>query len=388
MPNEKGTRRGDGEGHYFPRRYPVGHPRAGRVKLYCWRRSVGQARYQATAKTHRELMSRVEVLQQQIAAHDAPNPGSGKTTVTQYARNWLATLDKTPRTVASYTNFVERHLVPALGDRLLREVSAPIIRNFLAAQRAKGLAATTLALHATLLAMILNLAANEQFPVPKAALRAIKRPSLKKGGKPALTPAQVELLLALEGDPLTPLWALLVFAGLRLSEALGLRWSDFRDPGVWRVIDLVRQLDPDATFATYTFPELKSERSRRTIVLPPRAAAHLIRHRAVQNAERLAATAWVDEGLVVATLVGTPVLQHYADRAFKDSCTRAGLPETLTPHACRRTYGDLLRLAGLDVRTIADLMGHSNTATTAGHYMSVLHPLALRAADGLEALFQ
>jgi integrase len=179
-----------------------------------------------------------------------------------------------------------------------------------------------------------------------------------------------------------------VFAGLRISEGLGLRWSDFRDPGTWRVIDVVRQLDPDAQLEHYSFPELKSERSRRTMVLPPRAAEHLIRHRSAQQFERRRAGAdWVDEDLVVATRIGTPVLQHTADRAFKDSCARAALPDTLTPHACRRAYGDLLRLAGLDLRTIADLMGHSATATTAGHYMSVLHPLALRAADGLEALF-
>jgi integrase len=389
VPNDKGSRRGNGEGHYWTRLHPADHPRAGRIKLHGWRRTVAGVRYQATATSQRALRARVDLLQQQIAEGDAPDPGSGRTTVAAYARNWLATLDKTPRTLASYTNFVATHLEPGLGDRLLRDVSAPLIRGFLATQRAKGLAPTTLALHATLLAMILNQASAEQFPVPKAALRAIKRPTLKQGGKPALIPEQVDQLLALEGDPLTALWAILIFAGLRISEGLGLRWSDFRDPGTWRVIDLVRQLDPDASLASYTFPDLKSDRSRRTIVLPPRAAAHLARHHEVQQFERRrAGPDWVDEGLVICSPVGTPVLQSYADRAFKESCRRAELPLTLTPHACRRTYGDLLRLAGLDLRTIADLMGHANTATTAGHYMSVLHPLALRAADGLEALFQ
>lgn len=82
-----------------------------------------------------------------------------------------------------------------------------------------------------------------------------------------------------------------------------------------------------------------------------------------------------------------PVLHSTVRDWFALSLSRAGLPDEYTPHACRRTYSDLLRLAGLDTRTIADLLGHESVTTTSAHYMSVLHPMAVRAADGLEALF-
>ena len=52
-------------------------------------------------------------------------------------------------------------------------------------------------------------------------------------------------------------------------------------------------------------------------------------------------------------------------RMFRRLIRRAGLEHNgLTPHGLRHHFGSQLVKAGVDVATIADLMGHSNISTT------------------------
>src|SRR5688572_29949600 len=61
--------------------------------------------------------------------------------------------------------------------------------------------------------------------VPRNVARAAAPPDVVKAPIQILTPAECRRLVAV-ADALAPLWVLLVGTGLRLGEALGLRWSD------------------------------------------------------------------------------------------------------------------------------------------------------------------
>lgn len=58
-----------------------------------------------------------------------------------------------------------------------------------------------------------------------------------------------------------------------------------------------------------------------------------------------------------------PVLGKSVSRVISDAMSRAGIPGT--PHALRHWYGTELRRAGVDLRTVQELMRHANLATTA-----------------------
>jgi integrase len=382
-----------GDGSYFRRLGTDGRP-----ILYGWRRIADGRRYQVTAKTEGALREKVDALQAKLRAGETPTPGASRTRLAAYADHWLKTIPAhgvRESTVLSYQNALRNYILPTWGDRGFDALTAPAIRQWLLDLSKKklirgkrkgetisiGTRRATVAVFKTLL----STASEDGFPVPPAALKALKMPRLDEREVAAFTLEQAQTFAAVD-DEFRVLWLVMLFGGLRISEALGLKWSDFAD-ATWHRFEVQRQLDPHATLTDFSFPVLKSKKSRRKVVLPPFVAQALAAHKARQNEDRLRAGPWwQDHDLVICNDHGLPIMRTRANTAFKDTCTAAQVP-ILSPHALRRTFANLLRHVDLDARSIADLMGHASTTVTDQHYWDRLDPMAERAADRLGGLF-
>lgn len=96
------------------------------------------------------------------------------------------------------------------------------------------------------------------------------------------TRGQVAALLAAVGDPRTrALVAVLTYTGMRIGEALALRWTDWAQPS--------------GGTSRLEVPVTKTGRPR-AVLVAPKLARHLRAWRRAQAATRLAAPAWADEG--------------------------------------------------------------------------------------------
>jgi integrase len=141
-----------------------------------------------------------------------------------------------------------------------------------------------------------------------------------------------------------PLLAVLVFGGLRIGEALALRWGD---------VDLAR--------GTLRIRRSKTEAGERTVTMLPALRDELAALRAQRDRDRNAlvfATATGRQRL--ATNVRNRTLAPAVERASAALVKRGEEPlPALTPHSLRRTYCSLLYALGRTPPQVMAQMGHT-----------------------------
>lgn len=169
--------------------------------------------------------------------------------------------------------------------------------------------------------------------------------------------------------------------GLREGECLGLTWDSVNlERGVLKVTASMQRID-----GTLQLVPPKTDRSRRTIVLPALAQEALKSHRTHQREERLrAGPLWQDQGLVFTTEFGTPIDGSNLVRQFKGMLRRAGLPEKRF-HDLRHSVATALFSQGVHLRKVADLLGHSTIAVTSEIYTHSVEAGLQEVADKMDA---
>jgi integrase len=192
-----------------------------------------------------------------------------------------------------------------------------------------------------------------------------------------------QLLLLLEytrGDRQYPLWVLLGSAGLRIGEALGLRWQD---------VDLdrgrlsVRQALQRRRGVGLVFVEPKTVASRRAVELTQLALEALRDQRRRQAAVKLLTPAWQDSGLVFTSLSGAPMQPHQANVDLTRALRALGLPHVRV-HDLRHTAASVMLAAGIHPKVVQEMLGHKTIVTTLdtySHVLQVLHGEAIRVLD-------
>src|SRR5262245_43719360 len=116
--------------------------------------------------------------------------------------------------------------------------------------------------------------------------------------------------------------------------------------------------------------EVKTERSRRMIPLPPIALVALKARRLEQARIKLAShNAWPSD-LILTTKHGTPVEPRNLARSFDRLCRAAQVP-VIRLHDTRHTCASLLATIGVSPRTIMAILGHSQIAVTMNVYTHV-----------------
>lgn len=208
----------------------------------------------------------------------------------------------------------------------------------------------------------------------------IKRPSIeRREAKHLDTTAVSAVLQAAEGSRYHSVLALIAATGLRRGEALALRWDRVDlDGGALKVAATIGRVGKRLAIS-----EPKTARSRRTVPLNPAVVALLRRHKIVQKEDRLrAGNQWTDSGLVFTNEFGGPVDPRNLLRVIETAAKAAGV-EDIGVHTLRHSAAVAWLDAGVHIKAVADLLGHSSIAITGDVYGHTSEETARAAVDGL-----
>jgi integrase len=170
-----------------------------------------------------------------------------------------------------------------------------------------------------------------------------------------------------------------------LSIALGLRPGELRKLS-WDHVDLDSGVIHVWRSASRT-GEVKTEKSRRSLVLPRRAAAALVAHRKLQAAERLVSgSAWQDNNLVFCHEDGRMYTKDALNWRFSKMTRRAGIGHWHA-HEGRHTAVSIMSSNGVPLQDISDTVGHKSTHVTETVYRHVIVPAIRGGANVMDTVF-
>lgn len=295
-----------------------------------------------------------------------------KTSFGTVAQAWLAAKRGTVKesTYANYANTVEKHLLPDLGGLYITAITSEALELFLKRKLwggkldgSGGLSNKTVSDLRAILKLILQYGQTHGFP--ELAMVSLPPVGSKTPAVQTFTVQEQEKLeRILFSDP-KPLYLGILtalYAGLRIGEVCALQWKDFDfengTVSVSKTVIRIRDMDASAPAKTKVLIDRpKTQCSNRMIPLPAFLCALFEANRREGDAYLLTGTVRFMEPRVC--------LEHYK-RVLK----RAGL-ENHNFHALRHTFATRCVEQGFDVKSLSEIMGHSNVSITMQRYV---HP--------------
>jgi integrase len=300
----------------------------------------------------------------------------------EVAREWL--LDQqhrvdvdelTQRTYDGYEAGLRLHCLPTLGRRPVGSVTPDQLVAWHRQQLAGGYARDSIHAWWTPLRLVLAHAVRHGliFTNPADQLMGHERPKAGQARKRFLSRDEMRRLLGACPARYRLAISVGLFAGLRLSEILGLVWADIDFTGnqVWVRFQMGRDGERR---------RLKTHAGSREVILMAELAREFKRHRL---ASRYAAAG----DLVFATETGRTLgHRNLTGRGLAKACERAKL-HGVTCHSLRHTFASILIDQGRDPVFVSRQLGHANPAITLRVYAHLFDAArhAREARDELDA---
>ena len=174
---------------------------------------------------------------------------------------------------------------------------------------------------------------------------------------------------------------LILTAGLRIGEALGVEWKhiDFKKNTL-----LIEQSSQYIDKVGIITKSPKNNSSKRLITLPESMVELLKHYRSVKNAERLQlGDKWTDSNRLFTKWNGNPMYPGSLGKWLKDFCIKNELPH-VTPHSLRHLSATILINSGISLKNLSARLGHNKTSTTIDIYAHFLMSTDKLAADKME----
>lgn len=324
----------------------------------------GRAHYKSVyGKTYSEVKAKKEEF---MVRKDVLKPPSAKKTATfeWLAFDWMNGIRRNIKesTLSRYDRIIRIYLLPVLEKVLINSIDLSVI-NILSENLSATLAPKTVNDILSVLKQIIRYGnRNGYFSVDEKSVVLQKRkyPDIKIVSEANRT--MLEKVLWESDDDICTGILLTLYTGIRNGELCGLRWGDinFKDRTVYIdcTVERIGNLDPESSSKTkVVICEPKTEHSRRTIPLPGFLSAYLLSRRKSNN-------------IYIVTGTEKPSEPHTVYIRYTRFLKRNGI-DSYTFHSLRHTFASRCVEAGFDIKSLSEILGHSNVTTTLRCYV---HP--------------
>lgn len=298
-----------------------------------------------------------------------PNVGKAKTVDKIYMEYLKHQLDTGIIEKSTYSNSLysyDKYIKPYLGDYIFATVDKTVINSWLTKLYQLGLSQNTIHTTYARLKKVYNYFYNNG-ELLKDPFKGVKMPKKGEAKVTHLNNDQMDNVLSavyLDYEPQDPMYVgiLLVFyAGLRRGEICGLRWNDI---DFYKHAITVRSAVgvSNGKDGAYT-KSPKNKSSNRTFPMLPQLEEVLKQRKILLNP--------LDSWYVIGEEEQFMRPQHY-NRLFSEFVERNNLVDAygkkIVPHGLRHNFATVGIRAGMDIASLALMMGHASRAMTLDTY--------------------
>ena len=282
------------------------------------------------------------------------------------AYEWLESLKRTRRksTIVKYSNQLSKHIIPRFGNKRINKISNKDINSFANELIVKkNLSQKTTSDIISCMKSIRKYALNNNYNVLYLS-DCLYAPTKDKKIQILSIEEERRIIKHLRSNLTNINRGILVclFTGLRVGELCALKWSDislkYKEIYVKRTLQRLQDLNPESSKKTFIeISEPKSKSSVRTIPIPD------IIYKDIQESK-------VKEGFFLTGESHHFIEPRTMENHFKKVLKKCSINDS-SIHICRHTYATRCVEAGFDIKTLSEILGHSNVTITLNRYV---HP--------------
>lgn len=348
------------------------------------------------AKTEAECKRKLKELIKQI--HSTEYVNVQKQSVKDYMESWLVNVKKNELKPKSYDRLEQTltlDVYPNIGHLQLQSIKADDVQAMVNKLKNDGRALSTIkkayeAVNACFKHGVIQktVSANPAIGVtiPSKKLFPAKKIHFytKEEAKQLIDQAMISWPNGTRRYPLGAFVPLLINTGMRMGELLALRWDNDVDLEnkvltIHNNLTFVKDRTGEKNYKLLEQDSVKTDAGQdRSIPLNDQALEALLDLQKVTG----------EQTYVMTTRNGTHVSPRNIDRIFRRIATASGLPEDKIYgiHALRHTFATLLLTNNVDIKTVSDLLGHSDVTITYNTYIHVIKEQKKKAISTIPTL--
>lgn len=330
-------------------------------------------------KTEREVKNKLKEYKKELIKNDFVEVQ--KTTVKEYMENWLVNVKRGELKPSSYDRLEQTcnyQIFPHIGYMQIHNLTSADIQNLINVLSDKGYSYSSIKKAYNAINSCFTLAYNRG-EIRRNPAICISLPNQIKKEESEIIFYEAEEIDLIEKYALEKYkngkykydngWyiILLLYTGLRIGEMLALKWENvnlinntIRVSGNLKAVKNRDKTSDKSYKIIEQSPKTKS--GNRIIPLADRAREaleYLSQHRH-------------NDKYVATTKNGKNISARNIDRTFRSIIETAGIDKPAGVHSLRHTFASMLFKRGVDVKTVSEILGHSDVTVTYNIYIHII----------------